>query len=104
MCGGAKALAFDHFVAAFCSFLLCELSSKNPSNMFLNFGKEFLFFGYQHLTLCLTVPKLLFLTFLCVLGPLQSFTVQALNDISLFDGVSQSGKVCGGRLRREMRF
>ena len=40
----------------------------------------------------------------CVLGPLQSFTVQTLNDISLFNGVSQFDKVCGGRLRREMRF
>ena len=63
VCGDAEALVFDHFVASFCSFLLCELSSKNPSNMFLNFGKKCLFFflGYQHLTLCLTVPKLLFL-------------------------------------------
>ena len=91
-----------HFVVGFYSFLLCELSSKNPSNTFLNFGKEFLFLGYQHLTLCLTVPKLFFVC-LFVLGPLQSSTVQVLNDISPFD-VSQSGEVCGGRLRREMRF
>ena len=44
MCGGAQALAFDHFVAGFCSFLLCELSSENQPDTFLNFGKEFLFF------------------------------------------------------------
>ena len=107
VCGDAEALVFDHFVAPFCSFLLCELSSKNPSNMFLNFGKKMsLFLGYQHLTLCLTVPKLLFLAplFFLVLGPLQSSTEQALNDISLFDGVFQSSEVCGGRLRKKMRF
>ena len=42
--------------------------------------------------------------FFLVLGPLQSSTEQALNVISLFDGVSQSSEVCGGRLRKEMRF
>ena len=97
------ALAFDHFVVGFCSFLLCELSSKNPPDTFLNFGKEFLFFGLPTLKFVFDSAQALvcFVLFfyVCVLGPLQSSTIQALNDISLFDGVSQSDKVCGGRRR-----
>ena len=105
MCGSSEALAFDHFVAGFCSFLLCELSSKNPSNAFLNFGKEFLFFGLPTLNFVFDgAQSLVFGLFFFFLGPLQSSTVQALNDINLFDGVSQSGEVCVGRLRWEMRF
>ena len=44
VCGDAEALTFDHFVVGFYSFLLCELSSKNPSNTFLNLVKIFFFF------------------------------------------------------------
>ena len=43
------------------------------------------------------MPKLFF--FFLVLCPLQSSIVQALNDINIFDDVSQSCKVCGGRRR-----
>ena len=107
VCGDAEALVFDHFVAPFCSFLLCELSSKNPSNMFLNFGKKCLFFfGLPTLNFVFDGAQALVFGpfFFLVLGPLQSSTEQALNDISLFDSVSQSSEVCGGRLRKEMRF
>ena len=105
MCGGAETLAFDLFVVAFYSFLLCELSSKNPSNMFLNFGKKCLFFGLPTLHFVFDGAQALVFGLLCVCVCWVLFsTVQALNDINLFDGVSQSGEVCGGRLRKEMRF
>ena len=66
----------------------------------------FSFFGLPTLNFVFDSAQALVFGLLCVcvLGPLQSSTVQTLNDISLFNGVSQFDKVCGERLRREMRF
>ena len=66
MCGGAETLAFDLFVVAFYLFLLCELSSKNPSNMFLNFGKKCLFFGLPTLHFVFDGAQALVFGLLCV--------------------------------------
>ena len=90
MCGGAQALAFDHFVAGFCSFLLCELSSENQPDTFLNFGKEFLFFfllpilnfvfdGAQALFFFFFCCCVLFNLPLCKLSMISTFLMMSLN-------------------------
>ena len=79
------------------SYCVSSQAKINQIHFWILVKNFFFSFCYQYLTLCLTVPKLFF--FFWVLCPLQSSIVQALNDINIFDDVSQSCKVCGGRRR-----